>query len=120
MRRGEVLLVDLEPVKPGEASKRRPCIVVSNNGSNAAVERHARGTITIVPLTSNVSTVRDSFQVLVDDPSALTSMGLSRVSKAQAEQVRTVSFERVGETLGWTPPAVTGAIDVALRFHLSL
>jgi len=33
MRRGEIRLVDVEPVKGAEANKRRPAMIVSNDGA---------------------------------------------------------------------------------------
>ncbi len=39
MRRGEVRLVDLDPARGSEASKRRPAVVVSNDRANAAAAR---------------------------------------------------------------------------------
>jgi mRNA interferase MazF len=41
-------------------------------------------------------------------------------SKAQAEQVRTVSVERVGAVLGRLPAPLTKQLDDALRLHLQL
>lgn len=76
--------------------------------------------ITIVPLTSNVTSVYGEFQRLVDDPDDLLSMGLSMASKIQAEQVRSVSVRRLGKTLGSVPPSLLREIDDALRFQLSL
>ena len=120
MRRGEVVLVDLDPVRPGEASKKRPCVIVSNDGANTAAARLGRGAITVVPLTSNLARIHSDFQVSIADGAALRAMGLSGASKVQAEQVRSVSTERLGDTLGWAPPHVLRDIDNALRFHLSL
>lgn len=80
MRRGEVRLVDLEPVRDSEASKRRPAVVVSNDRANAAAARLGRGVVTAVPLTSNIAQVFP-FQVLVPAQPA----GLRVESKAQAE-----------------------------------
>ncbi len=120
MRRGQVVGVRLDPTEPSEASKTRPCIVVSNDGANFAATSLGRGTITIVPLTSNVSKVRAEFQVLIDDPEAIGEMGLTSASKAQAEQVRTVSVERLAAITGWVPAWVMRQVDDALKFHLSL
>lgn len=41
-------------------------------------------------------------------------------SKAQAEQVRSVSVERVGLLLGRIPARTMLAVDEALRLHLAL
>src|SRR3954471_24228347 len=109
MRRGEICLVDLEPVLGAEANKRRPAVIVSNDGANRSAERLGRGVITVVPVTSNVERVYP-FQVLL--PAADT--GLERDSKAQAEQVRSISVERVGGRLGVVPNAMMLDIDEAL------
>lgn len=115
MRRGDIRLVDLEPVVGAEASKRRPCLVVSNDTANATAERLGRGVITIVPLTSSTQRVY-AFQVLL--PSIAT--GLPLESKAQAEQVRAVAVGRIGEHLGRVGPAQMRQVNEALRLHLDL
>ena len=115
IRRGEIREVDLEPVRGSEANKRRPAIVVSNDAANATASRLGRGVITVVPVTSNVNRVYP-FQTLL--PAAAT--GLPRDSKAQAEQVRSVSVERIGERMGVIPPSLMEQVEAALRLHLSL
>src|SRR5947208_5849381 len=110
MRRGEIYLVDLDPVRGSEASKRRPAVLVSNDGANATAARLGRGVITVVPVTSNVRRVLP-FQVLLT-PAAT---GLRLESKAQAEQIRSIAVERIGRPLGRVPPAVMTDVDEALR-----
>jgi mRNA interferase MazF len=114
------LLAQFDPSLSGEAAKTRPCVVVSNAGANAAVERTNRGSLVVVPLTTNVQYVHPGSQVLVDDPDALAAMGLSTISKIQTEQVRAISVERVYEKLGRVPSWIMYQVDDALRFHLSL
>jgi|SRR3954470_18119625 mRNA interferase MazF len=115
MRRGEVRLIDLEPVRGSEANKRRPAVVVSNDQANAVAARFGRGVVTVVPLTSNVQRVF-AFQTLL--PAAIS--GLRADSNAQAEQVRAVTVERVGPVLGRVPEELMLALDDALRVHLQL
>lgn len=115
MRRGDIHAVDLDPVRGSEASKRRPAVIVSNDGANLTATRLGRGVVTIVPLTSNIERIYP-FQVLL--PSAGT--GLERDSKAQAEQVRSIAVERLGARLGIVPSALMLQIDEALRLHLAL
>lgn len=115
MRRGEVRLVDLDPIRGSEANKLRPAIVVSNDRANAAAERLQRGVVTVVPLTSS-TTIVFPFQVLVSAGQA----GLRVDSKAQAELVRSVAVERLGPALGRLPAPVMAQIDEALRLHLDL
>jgi len=64
MRRGEIRLVDLEPVRGSEADKRRPAVLVSNDGANTSAQRLGRGVVTVVPITSNVARVHP-FQVFL-------------------------------------------------------
>ena len=119
MRRGEVYDVQLDPVVEGEPARLRPCIVVSNEGVNAAVTRRARGVLTFVPLTSNVATVHE-FQVAVDDPEDLALMGLETASKIQSEQVRALGHSRIGRYRGVAPAWIMHQVDEALRFPLTL
>src|SRR6266567_786844 len=115
MRRGEIRLVDLEPVKGAEANKRRPAVIVSNDGANNTAGRLGHGVITVVPVTSRVSRVYP-FQVLL----RAADTGLPRDSKAQAEQVRAVAIERVGTRVGVVSADVMADLDEALRLHLAL
>lgn len=115
MRRGDIHSVDLGPARGSEADKRRPAVIVSNDGANLTAARLGRGVITVVPVTSNVERVYP-FQVLL--PAAIT--GLDRDSKAHAEQVRSIAVGRVGDRLGAVPHAIMLAIDEALRLHLDL
>ena len=71
--------------------------------------------ITVVPVTSNVARIFP-FQVLLP----AESTGLRVDSKAQAEQVRSVSVERLGPVLGRLPAAVMNELNEALRLHLQL
>jgi mRNA interferase MazF len=115
MRRGEIRLVDLDPVRGAEASKRRPAVIVSNDGANSTAQRLGRGVITVVPVTSSTGRVYP-FQVLL----RAEETGLDRDSKAQAEQVRSIAVERIANRIGLLPPELLAALDEALRLHLAL
>lgn len=115
LRRGQIVLVSFDPATGPEANKTRPAVVVSNNTANAVAVRRARATVTVVPLTSNTTTVLP-FQVLL--PAAATGLDLD--SKAQGEQVRTIATTRIVCPVGWVPAELMGAVDEALRLHLSL
>lgn len=69
----------------------------------------------MIPVTANVDRVFP-FQVLL----AASETGLERDSKARAEQVRSLSVERVARKLGTVPPAFMYEVDEALRLHLSI
>jgi mRNA interferase MazF len=115
MRRGEIRLVDLEPVHGSEANKRRPAVVVSNDGANITAQRLGRGVVTVVPITSNVARVHP-FQVFLPADEA----GLRKPSKAQAEQVRSVDVDRIGPRVGYLSLELQTQLDEALRLHLGL
>ena len=111
MIRGEIRLVNLDPVTGAEANRRRP----SNDGANTTAARLGRGVVTVVPVTSNVSRVYP-FQVKL----SAEATGLRADSKAQAEQVRSVPVQRIGPRIGRVPADVMEQIDEALRLHLAL
>ena len=106
MRRGEVYWVDLEPTRGGEIGKRRPGVVVSNEGAIQAANR-----VQVVPLTSNTARVR-AWEALV------TVEG--RRQKALADQIRTVAKERLIGRLGALTVADLRSVEQALRVQLGL
>ena len=115
MQRGDIRMVDLDPVRGAEAAKQRPAVIVSNDGANGTARRLGRGVVTVVPVTSNVDRVYP-FQVFL--PAVAT--GLAVDSKAQAEQVRSVAVERVGARVGVMTTELQADLDEALRIHLAL
>ncbi|MFG2879177.1 type II toxin-antitoxin system PemK/MazF family toxin [Streptomyces sp. NPDC048337] len=108
-------MVDLEPARGSEANKIRPAVIVSHNAANDSVERHGRGVVTVVPLTSNTSRVL-TFQVFL--PAA--ECHLPKDSKVQCEQIRAITPERVHQRVGVVPRQRMAEIDAALRRHLAL
>lgn len=115
LRRGQIVLVSLDPAVGAEAAKTRPAVIVSNNTANTVALRHDRATVTVVPVTSNVARVLP-FQVLL--PAAVTGLGVD--SKAQAEQVRTIAVAQIVRPVGWVSSELMGALDESLRLHLAL
>lgn len=113
MLRGEIRLTD--PAQGSEAGKRRPAVLVSNDRANTTATRLARGVVTVVPVTSNVAHVFP-FQVLL----SADETGLPVDSKAQCEQIHSVSVHRLGPAVGHVPPHVMQRLDDALRTHLQL
>lgn len=115
MKRGEIRLVNLDPVVGAEASRTRPAVIVSNDGANTTAGRLGRGVITVAPVTSNTERVYP-FQVLLTS----AETGLEVDSKAQAEQIRSVAVERIGRLVGEVPFDSLEQLAEALRLHLSL
>lgn len=115
MLRGEIRFVEFGSGLEGEPARTRPAVVVSNDGANLTAARLGRGAVTVVPMTSNIERVHP-FQVLVPAEDS----GLIQDSKAQAEQVRTVSVDRIGGKAGQVPAPLMLEIDDTLRLHLAL
>lgn len=111
MKRGEIYWADLDPTVGAEIKKRRPVVIVSNDLNN-----RFNTVVTVLPVTSSIRTLKD-FEVFL--PKEVS--GLSKDSKAQAQQVRTVSKERLtGKAGNSLPPEVMKKVDGALRLHLGL
>src|SRR5919199_1023806 len=89
MKRGEIYYANLSPTVGSEIDKRRPVLIVSNDTNNRAAT-----TVTILPITSNVSRVYP-FEVLLNPDDS----GLPKPSKVQAQQVRTISKQRIHPAL---------------------
>ena len=105
----------MDPVIAPEQGKVRPAMVVSNDDLSIAASHLGTGMITVVPLTTNVRRILD-FQVLV----APADTGLSVVSKAQPEQIRSISYSRIVRRIGGVDAETLAAVDECLRIHLAL
>lgn len=115
MRRGEIRLVNLDPVVGSEANKRRPAVIISNDQATLQATVLGRGVVTVVPLTSNTEKIY-LFQVAL--PKGRT--GLKKDSKTQAEQIRSLDVTRIGPMLGMVPPDLMAEIDETLKLQLGL
>lgn len=111
MKRGEIYYADLSPTVGAEINKRRPVLIVSSNANNRAA-----ATVTVLPVTSNVSRVYP-FEVLL----LAKQSGLPKDSKAMAQQIRTVSKNRLHpEKAGELGRDLLEQVDAAIRLHLAL
>lgn len=110
MKRGDIYWADLNPTIGSEINKKRPILIISNNANN-----RVSSTITVLPITSNVNNVYP-FEVKLEAES-----GLSKASKVQCQQVRTISKQRItGTLIGSVDQSTIKQIDIALKLHLAL
>jgi mRNA interferase MazF len=86
VRRGDVWWVDFDPEVGSEIRKTRQAVIVGNDIANGALDR-----VEVVPLTSSTDRVYPSEAVV-------TAGG--QQSKAMADQLTTVSKERIKRRLG--------------------
>jgi mRNA interferase MazF len=111
MRRGDIYFADLNPVVGSEIAKQRPVLIVSNDANNRAAS-----TVTVVPLTSQVNRIYP-FEVLL----TMDDTGLPKPSKAQVQQIRTISKQRLlGQPVGRLGIDPMQSIEAALKLHLGL
>ncbi len=111
LERGMVVTVRFDPTEGSEIRKTRPAVVVSND-----VACRYDSVLQVVPLTDLRERKLRPYESRVD--SALS--GLTKPSRAVANQIRTISKRRIGSTLGRIDPAEEQALDLALRIQLAL
>lgn len=106
MRRGEVWWVNFEPSVGGEIRKQRPAVIISNDAANKYLNR-----VQMVPLTSNVGRVY---------PSEAVVMVNDRPSKAMADQLTTVSKQRLMNRTGMLSHDDMRKVEHAVKVQLGL
>ena len=106
MRRGEVWWVNFEPSVGEEIRKRRPVVIISNDAANKYLNR-----VQVVPLTSKVERVYPSEAVVVIN---------DRQNKAMADQLTTVSKQRLTNQAGVLSHDDMRKIEHAVRVQLGL
>jgi mRNA interferase MazF len=92
MRRGEIYYADLRPTMRSEINKRCPVLIVSNDANNRAAS-----TVTLLPITSNVSLV-DPFELLLAPRRALCP-GLQRLESVLCAAARRPSAPAARATI---------------------
>jgi len=106
MWRGEVWWVSFEPSIRGEIRNKRPAVIVSNDASNRYLNR-----VQVVPLTSRTDRVYPS--------EALVRVS-RRQSKSMADQLTTVSKERLMTRMGRLSAADLSKVERVVMVQLGL
>lgn len=103
--RGEVRWADLNPVRGHEQAGRRPVLILSHDVFN-----DRSGTVIAVAITSQPQ--RAGYPLTLE----LTTGGLPKRSWVKISQVRTLSVERIGDTIGRvTPEELSQVVDGLLE-----
>ncbi len=112
LKRGEIVLVDLEPVKGSEQGLKRPAVVIQNDVGN----KYSPTTI-VAPVTTSY---QSKYPVHVGLDASKQS-GLKEDSTVLLNQIRTVSIEhRIIEKLGRVSKDKMEEVNKAIKESLAL
>lgn len=112
VRRGDIVIVELDPTRGSEQRGTRPCLVVQNDIGN----ENAPTTI-VVPFTTSFGEQLYPFEVAV----LADECALQADSVAVCSQIRTISTEhRIQDVIGSVPDERMDEIDDALEYSLGL
>ncbi len=111
IRRGDVFRIRLDPAVGGEIRKTRPGVVVSNDQAC-----RFDSVVQIVPVTGLPDRSIRRYEAGLGS----SESGLTKPSRAVANQIRTVAKERLLERIGHLDEAEMRALEEAIAVQLGL
>ena len=109
VRRGDVVVVNLDPAIGVEIKKTRPVIVLSNDSINQFSQL-----VVVVPMTKNTAHLSPSHVIVPKGIARLTF-----TSKVVTEQIKAVDKQRIVKRLGSLTPALLAQVERALKNTLA-
>jgi len=109
--RGDVVRVRLDPGEGREIRKTRPAVVLSNNAAC-----RFDSVIQVVPITALPNRPLRPYEATVESKAS----GVTKPSRAVANQIRTVAKHRIVKRLGRLSPPELEEVDRAVSIQLGL
>ncbi|OGO29866.1 MAG: growth inhibitor PemK [Chloroflexi bacterium RBG_16_56_11] len=106
MKRGEVWWVNFDPSIGGEIRKRRPALIISNDASNRYLNR-----VQVIPLTGKTGRAYPSEAIVLLE---------GKENKAMADQLATVSKERLFSRAGIISPEDMHKVEEVVKIQLDM
>jgi len=111
VKRGDIFLITLEPVKGSEQGSTRPCLIIQNNISN----KYSPTTI-VAPTTTKIFTKEYPTNVEIKAKES----GLDFNSTILLNQIRTVDKSRIVRKLGELDTLLMKKVNLAIKAALDL
>lgn len=111
IKRGDVFLVQLDPVIGSEQSGRRPVVVVQNDIGNL----HSP-TVIVAPITTKRFSEKYPTNVYITTKES----GLRHDSTVLLNQIKTIDKERLEKKLAHLPSEIMKKVDEAIKISLGL
>ncbi|MBS3086849.1 type II toxin-antitoxin system PemK/MazF family toxin [Candidatus Pacearchaeota archaeon] len=109
IRKGDLVIADLEPVIGSEQGGIRPALVIQNDIINI----HSPTTI-IAPITSKIYTKEYPTNVV------FSSSKLKKESTILLNQIRTIDKSRIKKKMSTLPSEIMNKVDMAIKVSLAL
>ncbi|MBN1274602.1 MAG: type II toxin-antitoxin system PemK/MazF family toxin [Candidatus Aminicenantes bacterium] len=112
LKRGEIVLVNLDPARGSESKKTRPCLVVQNDTGNQF------SPLTIIVIITSQKDIHKKYptDVWVDEGEG----GLDKPSIIQCDQIRTIDKNRIIKRFGLLDISRMMEVDQAIKISLDL
>jgi len=109
-QRGEIWLVDLNPTRGHEQSGIRPAVIISVDEFNSC----SADLVVVVPITSKNKNIPLHVEIPPENS------GLTKVSFAKPEDIRSISKERLAKKIGQLPEEKLKELEEKIRILLGL
>jgi len=112
LKRGDVILVDLDPARESEKKKTRPCLIIQNDTGNKF------SPLVIIAVITSQKEIDKKYptDVWIEKGEG----GLDVPSIVQCDQIRTIDKNRIIEKFGYLDASRMVEVDKALKISLDL